>query len=61
MDMKKVRVSQMEYRKANLVQFNFDISPDLKSRFKQACDKNNLKPTTVLKTFIKEYIEKNYN
>nr|DAJ00677.1 MAG TPA: hypothetical protein [Caudoviricetes sp.]DAO88594.1 MAG TPA: alpha,alpha-trehalase [Caudoviricetes sp.] len=42
----------------NYVRFPLDLRPEVLEAFRAACEKNGTKPTTEIKKFIAEYIEK---
>lgn len=56
---KKKNASRMKYLRNNYVRFPLDLRPSILEEFKEACAKNNTKPTTEIKKFIREYCEEN--
>lgn len=50
--------AQQRYNRKNYVRFPLDLKPDILEAFRAACDKNGTKPTTEIKKFITEYIQK---
>ena len=50
--------AQQNHIRKNYVRFPLDLKPELLEKFKAACEKNNTKPTTEIKKFIADYIEK---
>lgn len=50
--------AQQNHLRKNYVRFPLDLKPEVLEQFKAACEKNNTKPTTEIKKFIAEYIEK---
>lgn len=60
MEEKKSKYSaQIKYNKNNYRQFKMNLIPDFFDKFQQACFKNGTTPTTVIKAFMNDYIEKN--
>jgi len=57
MEKSKYQLQQNHLRK-NYVRFPLDLKPDILEAFRAACDKNGTKPTTEIKKFITEYIQK---
>ena len=53
----KSEIQQADMRK-NYVRFPLDLRPEVLEAFRAACEKNGTKPTTEIKKFIAEYIEK---
>lgn len=49
--------SQKNWRKKNRVSICIDVSKEFKEEFYKACDSKKLKPATVLKDFMKNFIE----
>ena len=49
---------QQAYMRINYVRFPLDLRPEVLEAFRAACEKNGTKPTTEIKKFIAEYIEK---
>ena len=48
--------SQKKYMKNNLVKLGIDIRPEVREKFKKACEDNNTNASTVLKDFVNNYI-----
>ena len=40
------------------VRFPLDLKPEVLAAFRAACEKNGTAPTTEIKRFISEYVEK---
>lgn len=51
--------AQQKYNRKNYVRFPLDLKPDVLGAFRAACKANGTTPTTEIKRFIAEYIEKN--
>ena len=50
--------AQQRYNRKTYVRFPLDLKPDILEAFKIACKKNETTPTTEIKRFIAEYIQK---
>lgn len=50
--------AQQNHLRKNYIRFPLDLKPEVLEQFKAACEKNGTKPTTEIKKFIAEYIEK---
>ena len=50
--------AQQRYNRKTYVRFPLDLKPDMLEAFKIACKKNGTTPTTEIKRFIAEYIQK---
>ena len=50
--------AQQRYNRKTYVRFPLDLKPDILEAFKIACKKNGATPTTEIKRFIAEYIQK---
>lgn len=48
--------SQKKYMKNNLVKLGIDVRPEVRERFKKACEDNNTNASKVLKDFVNNYI-----
>lgn len=53
--------SQINHLRKNYKRFHIDFKIDLFNEFDNLCKKNNTTPTTEIKKFINDYIEKNLN
>lgn len=51
--------SQQKYNRKTYVRFPLDLKPDVLAAFRAACEKNETTPTTEIKKFIADYIDKN--
>ena len=49
---------QAAYNRRTYVRFPLDLKPEMLAAFRAACEKNGTAPTTEIKRFISEYIEK---
>ena len=49
---------QQAYMRRTYVRFPLDLKPEVLAAFRAACEKNGTAPTTEIKRFISEYIEK---
>lgn len=49
---------QAAYNRKTYVRFPLDLKPEVLEAYKAACQKNGTTPTTEIKKFIAEYIEK---
>lgn len=49
--------SQKKYAKNNLVKLGIDVRPELREKFKKACEVNSTNASKVLKDFVNNYIE----
>lgn len=52
-------LSQKKYMKNNLVKLGIDVKPEVREKFRKACEINNTLPSKELKKFVNDYIEKN--
>lgn len=50
--------AQQNHLRKNYVRFSLDFKPEVLEQFRSACKKNNTKPTTEIKKFVSEYIQK---
>lgn len=50
--------SQIKNLRNNYVRFSLDFKPDVLAEFRAVCEKNGTKPTTEIKKFVSEYIQK---
>ena len=48
--------SQKKYMKNNLVKLGIDVRPEVREKFKKACEDNNTNSSKVLKDFVNNYI-----
>lgn len=48
--------SQKKYMKNNLVKLGIDVRPEVREKFKKACEDNNTNASKVLKDFVNNYI-----
>lgn len=51
--------AQVKHLREKYVRFSLDLKPDDLAAFREACEKVGTKPTTEIKKFIAEFIEKN--
>ena len=51
--------SRIKHLRSNYVRFSLDFKPDELEKFKLICEKNNTKPTTEIKKFVRKYCEEN--
>ena len=51
--------SQQKYNRKTYVRFPLDLKPDVLAAFRAACEQNETTPTTEIKKFIADYIDKN--
>lgn len=59
--MEKTKYSaQIKYLRENYKKFHIDFKKDEFQMFSDICKKNNTTPTTVIKNFVADYIEKNH-
>lgn len=58
MEEKNKYTSQIKNLRKNYVRFPLDLKPDILEAYKEACKNNNTTPTTEIKKFIQNYIEK---
>ena len=49
--------SQKKYMKNNLVKLGIDVRPEVREKFKKACEDNNTNASKVLKDFVNNYID----
>ena len=50
--------SQKKYMKNNLVKLGIDVRPEVREKFKKACEDNSTNASKVLKDFVYNYIFK---
>lgn len=51
--------AQVKHLREKYVRFSLDLKPNDLAAFREACEKAGTKPTTEIKKFIAEFIEKN--
>ena len=51
--------SRDKWDAANMATIGCKLKKDTAEKFRNACEKNGVKPNTVLKSFVLDYIEKN--
>lgn len=51
--------AQMKHIKKNYKKFHIDFKLDTFNKLQEVCKKNNTTPTSIIKEFINDYINKN--
>lgn len=58
MEEKSKYQTQIKNLRKNYVRFSLDLKPNVLAAYRAACEKNSTTPTTEIKRFISQYIEK---